>query len=257
MVSKASVEDNLAAAGRLAERAAEDGAKLLVLPEYFALMAMSSADLIAAGETEGAGPIQDWLADVAARLGVWIVGGTMPIRADGAHVYGTALVYDASGTRAARYDKIHLFDASAGETHRESRFLAPGREPVTIETPFGRLGVAVCYDLRFPELFRRLIDAGAEIIAVTAAFTQATGAAHWSILTRARAIENLCYVVAAAQGGRHRNGRVTFGHSMIVDPWGEVLNEAAQGSAVVAADLDAARLATCRKQLPALEHRRL
>ncbi|HET7370657.1 MAG TPA: carbon-nitrogen hydrolase family protein [Gammaproteobacteria bacterium] len=260
MVSGSTVQANLMEADRLATRAASEGAKLLVLPEYFALMAMKPAALVAAGEADGHGPIQDFLADLAARLGVWIVGGTVPIKADESRVYGTTPVYDGSGTRVARYDKIHLFDAhldAPGETYGESAFIHAGDRTVVLDTPFGRLGLAVCYDLRFPELFRRLAADGAEIIALPSAFTALTGQAHWEVLVRARAIENLCYVVAAAQGGYHVNGRTTFGDTMIVDPWGMVLGRIARGGGTVVGDLAPERLKACRQSLPALTHRRL
>lgn len=249
MVSGPAVQANLMEVARLAERAVSDGARLLVLPEYFALMALRPADLVAAGEADGSGPIQDFLAQLAARLGVWIVGGTVLIRAGAEHVFGATPVYDARGARVARYDKIHLFDAridGVRETYNESAFIRAGEATVVIDTPVGRLGLAVCYDLRFPELFRRLTAAGAEVIALPSAFTALTGRAHWDVLVRARAIENLSYVVAAAQGGYHVNGRSTFGHSMIVDPWGVVLGQQARGGGIVAGEIAIERLQACR-----------
>jgi nitrilase len=257
MVSAPEVEPNLAAAGRLVAQAAAEGAKLAALPEFFPILGRHESDKVRVREADGAGPIQDFLAATARRHGVWIVGGTVPLEcADPARVRNASLVYDAEGNRVARYDKIHLFSyRGRSEAFDEARTIEPGDAPLAIESPFGRLGLSVCYDLRFPELYRRFADIDCWFI--PSAFTAATGAAHWEILLRARAIENLCYVVAPAQGGAHANGRRTHGHTMIVDPWGKVLGERAEGEGVVVAEIDAARLAEVRKSLPALEHRKL
>jgi deaminated glutathione amidase len=256
MVSAPDVEFNLAAAGRLVARAAEGGAKIAALPEFFCVLGGRDADKLKVRERDGAGPIQDFLAETARRNAVWLVGGTVPIECgDEARVRNACLVFDDAGNRVARYDKIHLFEYRGAERYDETRTIEPGDEPLAIASPFGRLGLSVCYDLRFPELYRRFADVDCWF--VPSAFTATTGAAHWETLLRARAIENLCYVVAPAQGGRHPNGRVTHGHTMIVDPWGVVLEERAEGEGVVLADLDAKRLAEVRQSLPALQNRKL
>jgi deaminated glutathione amidase len=259
MVSGASVEPNLHEAGEWIARAAGDGARLIVLPEYFCLMGRRDLDKVSVREKDGAGPIQDFLRDQARRHGIFLVGGTLPLEApDADHVYNTVLVFDPSGHRVARYDKIHLFAFRHGnEAYDESRTIAPGREPVlfecTIDGQVLRVGLSVCYDLRFPELYRKL--EGADLILVPAAFTATTGKAHWEALLRARAIENLCYVLASAQGGVHENGRATFGHSMLIDPWGEVVAVLAQGQGFAAGSVELSRIAACRASLPALSHR--
>lgn len=256
MVSVPERDANLAAAARLISNAAENGAKLAALPEFFCVLGGRDTDKLKIRERDGAGPIQDFLAETARRNKIWLVAGTMPIEcADEARVRNACLVYDESGKRVARYDKIHLFEYRGAERYDETRTIEPGDEPLAIASPFGRLGLSVCYDLRFPELYRRIADVDCWF--VPSAFTATTGAAHWEILLRARAIENLCYVVAPAQGGRHPNGRVTHGHTMIVDPWGVVLSERAEGEGVVLADLDPQRLAEVRQSLPALQNRKL
>ena len=256
MVSVPEVQANLAAASRLISNAAENGAKLAALPEFFPVLGGRDADKLKVRERDGAGPIQDFLAETARRNKVWLVGGTVPIECgDEARVRNACLVFDDTGKRVARYDKIHLFEYHGAERYDETRTIEPGDEPLAIASPFGRLGLSVCYDLRFPELYRRFADVDCWF--VPSAFTATTGAAHWETLLRARAIENLCYVVAPAQGGRHPNGRVTHGHTMIVDPWGAVLGERAEGEGVVLADLDAKRLAEVRQSLPALQNRKL
>jgi nitrilase len=261
MTSGDDVNVNLREAGRLMAKAAAQGAELIVLPENFALMARDDAARVAAGEVDGSGQIQDFLAEKAENLKAWIVGGTVPVLASREAVHARCPVYNPQGRRVAYYDKIHLFDVqvnSAGESYHESARTVAGKKPVTLLTPLGKLGVAVCYDLRFPELFRALLDQGATLFAVPSAFTRTTGELHWSMLVRARAVENLCFMVAAAQAGRHANGRETWGHSMVVDPWGEVLAErrtADPGS--VAAQLDPAQQARLRGRFPALKHRRL
>lgn len=259
MVSGASVSENLAQARALLAEAAKAGATLAVLPENFALMPRLEADRAAMVETDGAGAMQDFLAAQARELKLFVVGGTVPLKANaGDKIRSACLVYAPSGERVARYDKMHLFDVTLanGEEYRESRTFEPGATPATVDTPFGRLGLAICYDVRFPELFRRLLSQGAELFALPSAFTQTTGEAHWDVLVRARAIENFAYVIAAGQGGVHANGRRTFGDSMIVDPWGAVLARHAHGPGVVVADIDRARQQALRAQLPALAHRR-
>jgi nitrilase len=262
MTSGADVGANLARAGTLLARAADEGATIAVLPENFAFMGRADADKRAVAESPGHGPIQDFLAGTAARRGLWIVGGTIPLRTDDAtgRVAAASLVVDAGGRCVARYDKIHLFDVDVpgrDESYRESAHVAPGRTPVAIDTPAGRLGLAVCYDVRFPELFRRLAAEGAEWFALPSAFTVPTGEAHWAPLLRARAIENQAFLVAPAQAGRHENGRSTWGHSLIVDHWGQVLAELAAGEGIIVAALDRASQADARTRFPALAHRRL
>jgi deaminated glutathione amidase len=260
MNSGADVTTNLREAGRLMAQAAAQGAQLIVLPENFALMARNDEERVRAGEMDGSGQIQDFLADKAQTLRVWIVGGTVPVVADGEKVYARCPVYDAQGKRVACYDKIHLFDVSvnaAGESYHESARMQPGDRAVVVDTPFGRLGLAVCYDLRFPELFRILAAQGATLFAVPSAFTRSTGRVHWELLNRARAVENLAFVIAAAQTGRHANGRETWGHSLIVEPWGEILAERSEEPGIVTASLDTEAQARLRQRFPALEHRRL
>lgn len=259
MASGPSVAGNLHEVSRLIAQAADAGAKLVVLPENFALMPIRDSERFAAAELDGRGPLQDFLAQQARQHKLWLVGGTIPLRAAVPDkIRAACLVFDSSGIRVARYDKMHMFDVSLenGEQYRESRTFEAGSSTTVIDTPFGRLGLAVCYDLRFPELFRRLLDDGAELFAVPSAFTALTGKAHWEILVRARAVENLAYVIAAAQGGYHLNGRETYGDSMIVNPWGEVLDRLARGSGVVIAELDRQRLTRARTSLPCIQHRR-
>ncbi len=260
MNTGADVPANLAAAADLLAQAAQQGAMLAVLPENFAFMGARDADKLAHAEDSGRGPIQDFLRDTARRLKLWIVAGTVPIKVggDAAKVFAASLVYDDTGAVRARYDKIHLFDVEVGrETYRESSSIAPGAlRAVAIDTPAGRLGLSVCYDLRFPELFRRLAAEQAQVLCVPSAFTQKTGEAHWDVLLRARAIENQCYVIAPGQCGEHPGGRRTFGHSLIVGPWGEVLARAGADPAVVIASVEPARLAELRQTFPVLSHRR-
>jgi nitrilase len=267
MTSGAEVATNLATVGRLAADAVARGARVLVLPENFAFMGLRDADKLAVAERDGYGPIQDALASLARRHGTWIVGGTIPIAgaAPGAdagrgRVAAACLVFDAAGERVARYDKIHLFDVdipARQESYRESAFVAPGDTPCVLDTPAGRLGLAVCYDVRFPELFRELAGRGAQWFVVPSAFTVPTGRAHWETLLRARAIENLAFVVAAAQWGTHQSGRETWGDSLLVDHWGTVLARLPAGEGVACADLDLAAQAEARTRFPALQHRRL
>ncbi|MEO7391738.1 MAG: carbon-nitrogen hydrolase family protein [Ramlibacter sp.] len=259
MVSGVSLQANLDQARLLLAKAAQGGAVLAVLPEYFCLMGQRDTDKLAVRERFGDGAVQRFLADAARELGLWIVGGTLPLAAaDDDHVRNTNLVFSPAGQCVARYDKIHLFKFDNGrERYDESRVIEAGREPAAFDlsAPDGqlwRIGLSVCYDLRFPELFRALL---ADVLLVPSAFTHVTGQAHWELLLRARAVENLAYVIAPAQGGVHENGRRTWGHSMIVDPWGTVLAQQAEGPGVVLAQLDASRQAQLRAQLPALEHR--
>ncbi|MDR3212567.1 MAG: carbon-nitrogen hydrolase family protein [Azoarcus sp.] len=248
---------NLAVAGDLIAAAADAGARLVALPEYFALMSGDETARLRAAERDGEGPIQDFLREAAARRGVWIVGGTLPLVADApGKMRNVALVYDDRGERVARYDKIHLFDFARGdERYAESDAIEAGERVTCFDAPCGRVGLAVCYDLRFPELFRAMGEV--DLIVLPAAFTYTTGQAHWEVLLRARAIENQCYLLAAAQGGRHPHGRRTWGHSMIIDPWGDVLARRAEGTGAAMAVLDPARIAEIRQSLPALRHRRL
>ncbi len=222
-------------------------------------MGRRETDKLAIWETEGIGPVQDFLAEQALRHRLWLVGGTVSLQASGSNrVRAACLLFDDQGRRVARYDKVHLFDVrvvGSRERYAESATIEPGNRYVVVDTPFGRLGLAVCYDLRFPEQFRAMVDQGMEIMALPAAFTATTGAAHWEVLLRARAIENQCYVIAAAQGGRHSNGRETFGDSLLIDPWGLILDRLAWGPGVALANLDRAFLESIRRQFPALEHR--
>ncbi|OQX13220.1 MAG: acyltransferase [Thiothrix lacustris] len=253
------VPANLLEAGRLIKEAAARGAGMVVLPETFAMMGAADADKVKVAETFGEGPIQAFLSQQARKYGVWIIGGTIPLRSDDpARSYAASLMYDAKGQVVARYDKIHLFDVMLSENqevYTESDTTMPGNMPVVVDTPFGKVGMSVCYDLRFPELYRRLSEQGAQILVVPAAFTELTGKAHWEVLLRARAIENLCYVVAPGQGGYHVSGRTTYGHSMIVDYWGRVRDVREKGAGVVLADIDLDALQQTRKTFPVLSHR--
>lgn len=261
MASGPNVNANLLEAQRLIKDAAAAGSKLVVLPENFAIMGHKETDKLKIREKEGDGPIQAFLSEQAKKHGIWIVGGTVPmIASDDQHVRAACILFDDHGNQVARYDKIHMFDVhltESDEHYNESETIEPGDQEVVVDTPFGKLGLAICYDLRFPELFRTLLDQGMEILVLPSSFTAITGRAHWEVLIRARAIENQCYVIAAAQGGYHANGRETHGDSMIVEPWGVVMNRLQKGSGVVSAVLDLERLKSVRKTFPVLEHRRL
>jgi nitrilase len=260
MASGSHVAANLHEVARLIGDAVSMGANLIILPESFALMAIQPVDNINISEKPGVGMLQDFLAQQAARYEIWLVGGTIPIVATDSNKFRAAsLVFDNTGQCVARYDKMHLFDVTAApdEHYCESEIIEAGQQPVVIDTPFGRLGLAVCYDLRFPELFRCMLDQGVELIAVPSAFTATTGKAHWEILVRARAIENLCYVIAANQGGYHVNGRETHGNSMIVDPWGIVLTRLNRGAGVICADISSEKQANLRRNFPVQHHRKI
>ena len=258
MVSTPSVERNLEAAQRLIAEAAGAGAKLVALPEYFCFMGHSDRDKLQLAETPGDGPIQRMLGSAAREHGVWVIGGTLPLQSrEPERVLNANCVYAPDGALAARYDKMHLFRYDNGrERYDEGRVLLAGTEPVAFDAAGVRVGLSVCYDLRFPELYRRLMQPPCDLLSVPSAFTHTTGLAHWELLLRARAVENQCYVIAPAQGGTHENGRRTFGHSLVVDPWGTVVAVRAEGAGVVFAELDMERIAEVRRQLPALEHRR-
>jgi predicted amidohydrolase len=265
MNSTEDVNANLRAAERLLEQAAQAGARLAVLPENFSFMGARDTDKLAHAEHEGRGPVQQFLVGISKRLQLWIIAGTMPMvvpdKPD--KVHAACLVYDSMGQRIARYDKIHLFDVDVQregntESYRESAHIDFGAlNPTTVTTPLGVFGLSVCYDLRFPELYRALSAKGAQLLTIPSAFTEKTGEAHWELLLRARAVENLCYVIAPNQCGTHPGSRRTWGHSMIVNPWGEVLTQRAEGEGVITADLDISRQAQIRSSFPSLTHRRL
>ena len=255
MASGPRVEANLEEATRLIELAATSGARIVALPEYFAIMGMKETDKVAVREHEGEGPIQQWMSNIAARHGIWLIGGSIPLFSEIAgKVRNTCLVYDSQGKQVARYDKIHLFNLTMGtENFSEGRTIEAGDKVVVVKTPFGKIGLSICYDLRFPELYRAMGDV--DIIVVPSAFTATTGKAHWEPLMRARAIESLAYVIAPAQGGYHVNGRETHGDSMIIDPWGVILDRLPRGSGVVVAGVNPHYQETIRKSLPALANR--
>lgn len=255
MVSAPDVSSNLEAASRLIAEAARQGAQLVSLPEYFCLMGDHDRDKVAIREADGEGPIQSFLAQQARQHGIVLAGGTLPLECpEPDRVYNTALVFGPDGQRIARYDKIHLFSFDNGkEAYDESVSIRSGSEPVAFDAGWGKVGLSTCYDLRFPELYRAF--GPVDLILAPAAFTYTTGKAHWEILLRARAVENQSYVLAAAQGGKHPNGRRTWGHSMLIDPWGEVVQVLPEGEGVVCAELDLARVRDVRSKLPALRHR--
>lgn len=261
MASGPNVQANLDEAEKLINTAVQQDAELIVLPENFAIMGITDMDKVGVAEQPGEGPIQKFLSEQAAKHGIWLVGGTIPIQSkETGKVYAACMLYNDAGEMVARYDKIHLFDVTLeanNESYTESETITPGDEVVVTDTPFGRLGLAVCYDLRFPELFRAMADVGMEVCVLPSAFTNLTGNAHWESLLRARAIENLAFMVAAGQGGYHVSGRETHGDSMIVDPWGVVLNRLPHGTGVVVSEIDLARLERTRELFPALQHKRL
>jgi len=255
MASGPNVQANLEEATRLIELAASTGARIIALPEYFAIMGMKETDKVIVREREGDGPIQAWMSAIAAKHRIWLIGGSIPIESSVPNkVRNTCFVYDKAGKQVARYDKIHLFNFSMGsENFSEERTIEPGDKVVVVDSPYGRIGLSICYDLRFPELYRAMGDVN--IIVIPSAFTATTGKAHWEILIRARAIESLAYVLAPAQGGYHVNGRETHGDSMIVDPWGVILDRLPRGSGVVVAGVNPHYQQTVRKSLPALLNR--
>jgi deaminated glutathione amidase len=257
MASGPKVEANLEEATRLIELAAASGARIIALPEYFAIMGMKETDKVALREHEGEGPLQRWMSDISAKHGIWLIGGSIPLYSSiPGKVRNTCLVYDNTGKQIARYDKIHLFNLVMGtENFSEERTIEAGDKVVVVKTPFGKIGLSICYDLRFPELYRAMGDV--DMIVVPSAFTATTGKAHWEPLMRARAIESLAYVIAPAQGGYHVNGRETHGDSMIIDPWGVILDRLPRGSGVVVAGVNPHYQETIRKSLPALSHRTL
>jgi len=262
MTSTDRVDDNLAAAERLISQAAADGARLVLLPENFAFIGRGEEDKLRHRERPGDGALQRFLGETAQRHDIWLVAGTVPVAGrEPRKTLGRGLLFDPEGTRAAHYDKIHLFDVEVNGkerlSYRESRATEAGSEVVVVPTPLANIGLSVCYDLRFPELYRAMHRDGVQLICVPAAFTEPTGRAHWHFLLRARAVENLCYVLAANQDGRHADGRATYGHSLIVDPWGRILAEAEAGPGVVTADMELSGLQEMRERFPALNHRRL
>jgi len=257
MVSTPRVEDNLHVLNRLVRGAAGDGAQLVVLPEFFPMIGATDEARLAIRETSQGGPLQRFLSSLAKELEIFLIGGSIPMAGkDDARALNSTLVFDPAGVQVSRYDKMHLFGFKAGaESYDESLSIEAGDQPVAFDTPFARVGLSICYDLRFPEYFRAL--GPVDILVLPAAFTATTGEAHWEVLLRARAIENQCYVIASAQGGRHETGRKTWGHSMIIDPWGEVLSVLPTGEGWVCADFNRQRLETVRHRLPALKHRRI
>ncbi|MDF1828034.1 MAG: carbon-nitrogen hydrolase family protein [Legionellaceae bacterium] len=257
LVSSANRDENLNKLEALFSEASKQGAKLLVLPENFACMGDAEHDTLAFAEQEGAGVIQHTLSSLSSKYRVWVVAGTVPLKAPDGRAWASSLVFNAEGVQVARYDKMHLFDVnlSNGEAYKESKTYAPGNTPVVIDTPIGRLGLSVCYDVRFPELYRELVNQGAEVFTMVAAFTATTGAAHWHTLLRARAIENMSYMLASNQAGMHANGRETYGHSLIVDPWGKILSKKQQGIGLIFADIDLNYLHERRAAFSCLDHR--
>ena len=257
MASGPNVKANLEEAGRLIDMATSIGVRIVALPEYFAIMGMKDTDKVAVREKPGDGPIQRWLSDTAAKHRIWLIGGSVPMESSVPNkVRNSCLVYNKEGTQVARYDKVHLFNLALGtENFSEERTIEAGDKVVVVDSPYGRIGISICYDLRFPELYRAMGEV--DIIVIPSAFTATTGKAHWETLIRARAIENLAYVIAPAQGGYHVNGRETHGDTMIVDPWGVVLDHLPRGSGVVVAGINPHYQQTIRKSLPALTHRTL
>ena len=256
MISSAKVDENMQQIEQFMIQAKDKQAELVVLPENFAFMGLKEADKLKVAEHYGQGPIQQKISQLAKQLGLWIIAGTIPVKTTGTKVRSTSIVFDDQGLSVARYDKIHLFDVrvSEHEAHQESLTVERGNELVVVDTPVGKVGLTVCYDLRFPELYQQLMAQGAQVFAIPSAFTAVTGLAHWDILLRARAIENLCYVLAPNQGGHHENNRETYGHSMIVEPWGKVIAQKEVGAGVVTADIDLERLHQLRRHFPCVDH---
>ncbi len=261
MASGPVVQGNLMQAARLIKKAANQGAKMVVLPESFAIMGYTEQERVAIAEDEGRGFIQDTLGQLAASFKVWIVAGTIPLKTDDPNKStASSIMFNAQGEQVARYDKIHLFDVMLednNETYNESETTVAGSEIVAVDTPFGKIGMTVCYDLRFPKLYRELVEQGVEILLIPSAFTELTGQAHWESLLRARAIENLSYVIAPAQGGYHVNGKTTYGNSMMIDYWGKIRALSGKGAQVIMMDIDLKALHRVRKNFPVLEHRKL
>ena len=256
MTSEASIKANLANIEVFFKRAQREQVELLVLPENFAFMGRAEIDKLAVAENFGGGEIQDSISSLAKKYNLWVIAGTIPLRDFAQKVKSACLVFDHQGYCVARYDKIHLFDVTIDkqELYKESAFVARGNKPVVVDTPIGKIGLTICYDLRFPELYRQLAKEGATIYTVPSAFTATTGIAHWEVLLRARAIENFCYVVAANQGGHHENGRETYGHTMIIEPWGKIIAEQTKGSGMIVSSLDLPRLYRLRSDFPCNEH---
>jgi predicted amidohydrolase len=257
MVSTPDVQQNIATARKLIGQAVQQGAKLVLLPEYWPIMGMSESDKVAHAEQLGTGPIQQFMSDAARETQIWLIGGTMPmVASEAGKVMNTVMVYDPTGLRVEHYDKIHLFSFAKGtESYDEARTIMHGDEVKSVNTPYGKVGLSVCYDLRFPELYRAMGEC--TLIVVPAAFTYTTGKAHWEILLKARAIENQCYVLASGQGGVHQNGRRTWGHSMLIDPWGEIKAVLPEGEGLVIGEIEPHHLDHVRQSLPALKHRKL
>jgi len=255
MVSTDDVAENLKQAHFLIRQAADEGAQLIVLPEYFCMMGLHDQDKLVVAETLNNGPIQHYLSELARDLGVWIGGGTIPIKTNNPQkILNTLLVFNDEGENVCQYDKVHLFSFERGdEKYDESKTILAGQQPVTFKGPAGKIGLSICYDLRFPEIYRAM--GPVNLILAPSAFTYTTGKAHWEVLLRARAIENQCYVLAPAQGGTHTNGRKTWGHSMLVDPWGDILAQIDEGQGVVSGNIDFAHIEAIRQSLPALKHR--
>lgn len=256
MTSSTKVDENLQQIEKFMAQARDEQAELVVLPENFAFMGVGETDKLDVAEVEGQGPIQEKISQLAKQMGLWVVAGTIPLKGKGSKVRASCIVYDDKGMKAARYDKIHLFDVrvSEHEAHQESLMTERGNELVVVDTPIGKIGLTVCYDLRFPELFHQLLLKGAQVFTVPSAFTAVTGLAHWEVLLRARAVENLSYVLAPNQSGQHENGRHTHGHSLVVEPWGKVIAQKEAGSGVVTADIDLQRLDQLRRQFPCVDH---
>lgn len=256
MISSAKIAENLHHVEQYMLRAKREQADLVVLPENFAFMGMNDTDKFQVAEHFGHGPIQEKMSQLAKKFGLWIIAGTMPVKGMGTKVRSSCIVYDAQGLSVARYDKIHLFDVrvSEHESHQESLSIERGNELVVVDTPVGKIGLTICYDLRFPELYQQLVSKGAQLFSIPSAFTAVTGLAHWEVLLRARAIENLSYVIAANQGGQHENGRQTYGHSMVIEPWGKVVVQQEIGAGLVTAEIDLQRLEQLRRHFPCADH---